>query len=147
MRIRLHFPADGVEVFAKLLQSEAPETCRIIGDRLPFEGDLTHGRWSGPEAYLLIDPSIRIPPENQTFHTLPGDIAFYSQKGGRFFDWPDDMSELAFIYGRGAQPSMMDGPIRVNIFGRIDENLEVFAAMCARLHTEGMKPFRVERVE
>jgi hypothetical protein len=57
------------------------------------------------------------------------------------------MSELAFIYGRGARPSMMDGPIEVNIFGRIDENLEGFAAICARLHTEGVKPFRIDRAE
>ena len=41
------------------------------------EGELHHGIWSGPETYLMIDPSIRIAPENQTFHTEAGDIGYY----------------------------------------------------------------------
>ena len=148
MRIRLHFPADGVEVFAPLLQSEAPETCRIIGDRLPFEGDLTHGRWSGPEAYLLIDPTIRIPPENQTLQYLARRHRLLLAEGRQVLRLAGTTCRSSpFIYGRGARPSMMDGPIKVNIFARIDENLEGFAEMCARLHTEGVKPFRVERAD
>ena len=144
--IRLVFPEENVIAVARLLEAQAPDTCGTIWEHLPFEGELIHGQWSGPEAYLLIDPSIRIGPENQTVHTLPGDVGYYSLAGGRLIDWPEDMAELAFIYGRGARPSMIDGPVKVNVFARIEENLEGFADTCRRLRTEGVKAFRVERL-
>lgn len=145
--IRLLFPDEGLTAVAELLETEGPETCRMIWDRLPFEGELQHGQWSGPETYLLINPSIRIGPENQTFHTLPGEVGYYALEGGRILGWPDDMAEVTFFYDRGARPSMMDGPVPVNLFARITENLEGFAAMCRRIRRDGVKRLRVERVE
>jgi hypothetical protein len=147
LHLRLRFPEDGVVAVATLLEDAAPETCRAIWERLPFQGELWHAMWSGPETYLHIDPGIRIGPENQTFHTLPGDVGYYCLEGGRLMDWREDMAELAFFYDRGARPSMMDGPVPMNIFGRIVDNLTGFAQMCRRIHREGVKPFRVERSE
>jgi hypothetical protein len=145
-QIRLVFPHDKVVSVAELLEKAAPETCRTLWDRLPFEGDLWHAMWSGPETYLHIDPSIRIKPENQAFHTVPGDVGFYCQAGGQMMDWPHDLAEIAFFYDRGSRPSMMDGPVPMNIFGRIVDNLGGFADMSRRIHREGVKRFRVERV-
>ena len=144
-RLVLTFPDDGVSATAELLEELAPTTCRILWEHLPFSGELNHAQWSGPEAYLFIDPSIRIGPENQTFHTVPGDIGYYSLEGGRLYGWPDDMAELAFIYDRGAKPSMMDGPIPVNLFASVVDNLKGFAGMCSRIRREGVKTFRVDR--
>ena len=146
-RIRLLFPDEGVTAEAELLEREAPETCRVVWDNLPFEGELLHGQWSGPETYLPIDPSIRIGPENQTFRTVPGDVGYYALEGGRMVGSPDDLAEVAFFYDRGARPSMIDGPVPVNLFARIKENLEGFAEVCRRIRREGVKPFRVERDE
>ena len=145
-RIRLIFPDERITATAELLEANAPETCRAIWARLPFEGTLEHGQWSGPETYLPIDPAIRIPPEHQSFHTIPGDIGYYALEGGRMVGWPDDMAELAFFYDRGARPSMIDGPVPVNLFARIVENLEGFADASLRTRREGVKHFRVERV-
>jgi hypothetical protein len=144
-RLRLTFPGDGVTATAELFEREAPETCRILWDALPFEGELNHAIWSGPETYLKIDPSIRIPPEHQTTHPYPGEIGFYSLPGGRLVDWPSDLSELAFFYGRGARPSMPDGPVAMNLFAWIVENLEGFSEICGRMRREGIKVLRVER--
>ena len=67
-QLRLVLPDTDVMVtaIADLLESDAPRTCQTIWKALPLEGVLNHGIWSGPETYLMIDPSIRIAPENQT---------------------------------------------------------------------------------
>jgi hypothetical protein len=144
-RLRLVFPGESVISVAELLESEAPVTCRTIWEALPFEGELNHAIWSGPETYLPIDASIRIPPEHQTRSPLPGEIGFYAIDGGVLVDWPEDMAEVAFFYGRGSRPSMPDGPVAMNIFARIVENLAAFQAVCARIRKEGVKRLRVER--
>jgi len=144
-RLRLVFPSERVTSLADLLEKEAPRTCRAIWEALPFEGELIHAMWSGPETYLPIDPSLRIAPEHQTTRPLPGEIGFYAIDGGVLIDWPEDMAEIAFFYGRGAQPSMPHGPVAMNVFARIVENLEGFQNVCARIHREGVKSLRVER--
>jgi hypothetical protein len=144
-RLRIRFPSEQVTSIAELLEQLAPRTCQAIWEALPFEGELIHAMWSGPETYLPIDSSLRIAPEHQTTHPLPGEIGFYAIDGGVLADWPEDMAELAFFYGRGARPSMPDGPIAINIFARIVENLEGFQRTCARIHKEGVKRLRVER--
>ncbi|MGH9321785.1 MAG: DUF3830 family protein [Vicinamibacteria bacterium] len=143
--VRLVFASENVTAAAELLEKEAPRTCRAIWEALPFEGELNHAMWSGPETYLPIDSSIRIEAEHQTIHPLPGEIGFYAIDGGVLIDWPEDMAELAFFYGRGARPSMPDGPVAMNVFARIVENLEGFQNVCARIRKEGVKRLRVER--
>ena len=144
-RLRLVLPDADVTAIAELLESDAPKTCRSIWEALPFEGVLNHGIWSGPETYLMIDPSIRIAPENQTVQTQAGEIGYYTVEGGRIVDWPDDMSELAFFYGRGARPRMPTGPVAVNLFARVTENLEGFTRACDEIRRSGVTTLRVER--
>lgn len=146
-RLHLKMPDVPVTAAAELLESAAPETCQAIWDALPFEGPLNHGIWSGPETYLLIDPLIRIPPENQTIQTQAGEIGYYTQRGGTIVDWPDDISELAFFYGRGARPGMPTGPVAVNLFARVVDNLEGFAEACEAIRRSGPTTLRVERDE
>jgi hypothetical protein len=143
--MRILFPGENVTSIAELLEKEAPRTCETIWEALPVEGELNHAMWSGPETYLPIDASIRIRPEHQTLHPLPGEIGFYAIDGGVLMGWPDDMAELAFFYGRGSRPSMPGGPVAMNIFARIVENFEAFQNVCARIRKEGVKQLRVER--
>jgi len=60
-------------------------------------------------------------------------------------DWPEDFAELAFFYGRGARPGMPTGPVAVNLFARIVENLDGFARVCDEIRRSGITPLRVER--
>jgi hypothetical protein len=144
-RLRLVLAAEGVEAFAELIEREAPRTCAAIWNALPFEGDLVHAMWSGPETYLPIAPTLRIEAEHQTTHPLPGEIGFYALDGGILIGWPSDMAELAFFYDRGAKPSMPNGPVSMNIFARIVDNFEGFREVCRRMQREGTKVLRVER--
>lgn len=143
--MRLVLPDQNVTAVAELLEADAPKTCRTLWDALPLEGVLNHGIWSGPETYLMIDPSIRIDPENQTVQTQAGEIGYYTAEGGRIADWPDDLSELAFFYGRGARPAMPTGPVAVNLFARITDNLDGFARACDEIRRSGVTTLRVER--
>ncbi|HXV65026.1 MAG TPA: DUF3830 family protein [Vicinamibacteria bacterium] len=143
--LKLEFLEENVSAVAILLEREAPRTCRLILEQLPFEGELLHGIWSGPETYLPIDPTILAPAEHQATSLVPGDIGYFALEGGRLVDWPENFAEVLFAYGRGARPSMPTGPVTVNIFGRITGNLEEFARMCARMKREGAKRFRIER--
>ncbi len=146
-RMRLTFTKDTVAASAELLERDAPETCAALWEALPFDGTLYHAIWSGPETYLPIDPQIRIAPENQTTQSQIGDIGFYRVDGGRIAGWPDDFSEIAFFYGRGARPNMPTGPVAMNLFARIVDNLDGFAEACDRIRLEGVKPFRMERID
>lgn len=143
--IRLVLPRVDITAVAQLLDNEAPATCAAIWDALPFAGKLNHGIWSGPETYLLIDPEIRLAPENQTVQTQAGEIGYYTAKGGTIVDWPEDLSELAFFYGRGARPTMPIGPVPVNLFARITDNLDAFARTCDEIRRSGITEIRVER--
>jgi hypothetical protein len=145
-QLRLVLLDAGVTATATLLESDAPRTCQAIWEALPFEGELNHGIWSGPETYLLIDPSIRVPAENQTVQTQAGEIGYYTQEGGTIVDWPDDISELAFFYGRGARPGMPTGPVAVNLFAKVTDNLEEFARACDGIRRSGVTRLRVERL-
>lgn len=144
-RLRLVVASRHLVATAALLEDNAPLTCRAIWDALPLEGELIHAMWSGPETYFPVDPSIRVPPEHQTTQPLPGDVGYYAIEGNRIVDWPDDMAEIAFFYGRGARPSMPTGPVAMNLFARIVDNLEGFAEVCRRIHREGVETLRVER--
>ena len=125
-RTRLTFAQDSVVASAELLERDAPETCSALWQALPFDGTLYHAIWSGPETYLPIDPQIRIAPENQTTQSQIGDIGYYCVDGGRIASWPDDFSEIAFFYGRGARPSMPTG-------SRRDESLRTHRRQPRRL--------------
>ncbi len=146
-RICFSFPSENVVAVAELMESRAPRTCDAIWSALPFEGELLHAMWSGPETYLPIAPDLRVPAEHQTTHPLPGEIGFYALDGGILVGWPQDMAELAIFYDRGAKPSMPNGPVSMNIFARIVEGFEGFRGVCGRMQREGAKLLRVEREE
>ncbi|HXV60698.1 MAG TPA: DUF3830 family protein, partial [Vicinamibacteria bacterium] len=70
--MKLEFLDEKISATAILLEREAPRTCGLILQSLPFEGELVHGIWSGPETYLPIDPAILGPAEHQATSLVPG---------------------------------------------------------------------------
>ncbi len=143
--LRLAFPDDGVSALAVLLNDEAPATVDGILAALPIKGVAGHAIYSGSEIALFIPPDIRISEENATHRVLPRDLAYYRFDGGVHYGFPDDVSELCWFYDRDAVPSMPDGPVAVNIFGRFTEGWEDFARVCRAMRTEGAKRVIVDR--
>ena len=60
--------------------------------------------------------------------------------------FPDDLSELLWIYDDDGVPSMPDGPMPVNLIGRFNEGWEEFAAVSRAMRREGAKQVRFELV-
>lgn len=145
-RLRVTFVDAGVSATAALDPSRAPRTVAGVLDALPLEGRATHAIYSGSEIAFFIPPTLWLPQENATNRVLPGDLAYYRFRGGEHYGFPDDVAELCWFYDRDASPSMPDGPVRVNVFGRFTEGWDEFAAACRAMRTEGATQVRVEPV-
>jgi hypothetical protein len=141
-RVRFTFVDEGVSAVAELLEDQAPKTCAAVLAALPQSGDSHHATYSGSEAVLILDRDLGVGKENATSKVIPGDLAYTRFVGGEMWGFPDTFSELCWFYDRDAIPSMPDGPVPVNIFGRFVENFDAFAAVCRRMRREGVK--RVE---
>lgn len=144
-RIVLAFPDEGVTVEAALLEDQAPQTCEAVWRHLPLTGLARHAIYSGSEVYALWPQTFVVEPENGTGDVLPGDVAYYFQRGGLQYGFPDDLCELCWFYDRDAVPSMPGGPVQVNLFATMLGDPQSFFAVCRRMRLEGQKRFQVSR--
>jgi hypothetical protein len=143
-RLRFTFVTEGISAVAELDPVRAPETVAGILDGLPLRGTAGHAIYSGSEVAFFIPPTIWLPVENATSRVLPRDLAYYRFRGGEHYGWPDDVAELCWFYDRDATPSMPDGPVQVNVFGRFTQGWDEFAAACRAMRTDGAKLLEVE---
>jgi ABC-type glycerol-3-phosphate transport system substrate-binding protein len=141
-RLILSFVDEGVSAVAELLEDQAPKTCAAVLTALPQVNDAHHATYSGSEVAFILDRDLGVGKENATSKVIPGDLAYTRFDGGELWGFPNTFSELCWFYDRDAVPSMPDGPVPVNIFGRFVENFDAFAAVCRRMRREGVK--RVE---
>jgi hypothetical protein len=146
-RIRLTFTNENVSAVAELLEDQAPKTCAAVLSALPQSGESHHATYSGSEVVLILDRIIDVGQENATIMVIPGDVAFTTFEGGKIFGFPDTFSEIAVFYARDAIPSMPSGPVPMNIFGRITEGFDEFAAVCRQMRRTGVKPLTVELLD
>lgn len=144
--LRFSFPEVGVAATAELLSAMAPQTVTGVLGAVPLTGLCNHAIYSGSEIAFMIPASVWLPTENASVHVVPGDLAYFKFEGGRHYGFPDDTAELCWFYDRDAVPSMPEGPVAVNIFGRFTEGWENFAAACRAMRTEGARQLTVDRV-
>ncbi len=143
---RLAVTLGGVTAIAELDRDRAPTTVDGILAALPVSGDAFHGMYSGSEVALMIPATVWLPTENATSRVVPGDLAYYKVRGGEHYGFPDDLAELCWFYDRDARPSMADGPVAVNVFGRFADGWDAFADACREMRQTGAQPASVERV-
>lgn len=142
-----HIVEGDVSATADLLDDRAPKTCALVWERLPFEGRLIHGMYSGPELFIMLDGLPGVGPENQVAHPLPGDIGYFHQDAGLFATSPRAVAELVYVYDRGVSIKGAEGHDSfVNLFAqfRPDTSAE-FLAVSKRVRREGPWTLRVER--
>ena len=138
---------DGATATADLLEERAPKTCDAIWERLPIEGRLIHGMYSGPELFVVLDEGPATPPENQVHLPLPGDVGYFHHDSGLYAQAPHAVSELVFIYGRGVSIKGPEGVDHyVSLFAQLRlEESPAFLAACRRVRRQGPLTLRVER--
>ena len=146
-KIELRFVEEGVAVQAELLERELPRTCGELLKHLPLESLATHARYSGSEVAILIDPCIRIDPENARHDVSPGDVAYVWLDGGDHYGEDSDVSEICWFYDKDAAPRMWEGLVRVNVFARMIGQTARFFEASADTRISGRKTLRISLVE
>ena len=136
---RLELELDGVTVTARLLDEDAPRTCRALWDALPFEALVVHSRWAGARLHTRTHPKIDVGPisypfiENPSAYQAPGDVVV----------WPLN-NELMISYGPG-KFEWMDQHYLVTHVATIEGNFSEFAGKIERLQWEGAKKLVIRR--
>ena len=127
----------GPFVFDAVLETEkAPQTCKAFIERLPFEGQIVHVRWSGEGVWIpLGDYNFGVGYENHTSHPAPGHIILYP--GGI------SETEILLAYG-GVDFSSKMGQLAGNHFMTITSNLENLAVLGNKTLWEGAQQIRFE---
>ena len=149
-KIRLTFPATGESVVAELLDSEAPEVCRIVWDLLPIETRAIHGMYSGAEVFALLDEPKPVPPEALTQLPLPGEILYFYDESKNVTNVRKAVAELCIVYNRGVVLRGPEGvPTHASLFARIPGDWKYdwvpFRDACRRARWEGPHMLRIER--
>ncbi|MQB19035.1 DUF3830 family protein [Agrobacterium tumefaciens] len=127
----------GPFVFDAVLETEkAPQTCKAFIERLPFEGQIVHVRWSGEGVWIpLGDYNFGVGYENHTSHPAPGHIILYP--GGI------SETEILLAYG-GVDFSSKMGQLAGNHFITVTSNLENLAVLGNKTLWEGAQQIRFE---
>ena len=154
-RISITVVEHEVTAIAELQEKDAPKTTAALWKALevPIENKGIHAMWAGreimlevPEANHRFDP-VSVPLENATVYPAAGDICWgyfppYTERG-----FGEGVWDVAIIYGRETRFYIPLGMLPLNIWACITENLDEFARACARVRIEGLKTFRIERLE
>jgi hypothetical protein len=139
------FVGTGVVARARLLEKEAPQTCRILWERLPYEGSGGHAMLSGTICALYIDPKIVVPTENATVNVQKHDLMFTHYDEDTRHGFPEALSEIYWAYDRYVTPTSpgMMAPVYPNVFGEMLAPLDAFYDLSRRIRREGVRPIRV----
>lgn len=132
MEKKLEIEIDGVKFTAKLLEKDAPKTCRTIIKILPIESEAIHQIWSGEGIYIPCEHAferltVQSQRENATVYPGYGDVGWYS---------PD--SEIFIVYGQ-VRWHTAEGPASCNVFAKIVDNLEKLREKGIKIRKEGAK--------
>jgi hypothetical protein len=135
--MKLEFERGG-DFLATFLADQAPNTCKSIRERLPFEYRFHHSIVSG-QAIVALPPDLTVGRENQRVAGIPpGTISFLVREEALLV--PD---EIYIAYGifisRGLTVDMKQP---VNVFAAIEKNLDELAEVGRRILMNGAEVVR-----
>ena len=145
--IELEFAEQKIKARARLLEEEMPRTCSELLKHLPLESIATHARYSGSEVAMLLSTEIRIGREKATCAVETGDVAYIWLNRDDHYGLDDDVSEICWFYDKDSTPAMAEGPVRVNVFARIEGDASEFYKASADTRITGVKNVRITLVE
>jgi len=121
---------------AKMHSEKAPETSKLLLEKMPITGKALQARWSGEAAWLEMNPyGVEAPQENATSYPGPGQLLYY----------PGGVSEKEILipYGSAIFASKF-GLLPGNHFATIVECNELLEAMGEKVFREGAQEIRIE---
>lgn len=144
--IELEFIEQKVKIRARLLEEDMPRTCNELIKHLPLESIATHARYSGSEVAMLLSTDIKIGRERATCAVQTGDIAYVWLNQDDHYGLDDDVSEICWFYDKDSTPTMAEGPVRVNVFARIEGDSKEFYKASANTRITGVKNVRISLI-
>jgi len=145
--IELEFVELKIKARARLLEEEMPRTCHELLKHLPLESIATHARYSGSEVAMLLSTDIKIGREKATSAVQTGDVAYVWLNQDDHYGLDDDVSEICWFYDKDSTPTMAEGPVRVNVFARIESDAEEFYKASANTRITGVRNVRISLIE
>ena len=153
-RLHVELPDDGVTAGVELYTDAAPDVTKLLYAALstPLETTTSHACFDGHQVFCFLPEFDREPPlQNRTMRPHVGEVMLFFARehefaalserrlsGGRF-----PMFELAFMYGPVDLRYLWEDGLQGSLVGRIDQNLEAFAAVCLRTLTTGATRLRI----
>jgi hypothetical protein len=149
--IKISLAQRGVSCIARLLEEEAPKTCKAVWEALPQSGQVYHAKYAHNEIYNMVPPfpEEEIGLENSTVTPIPGDVCYFYFQSGKLdkaFKEEKNIShlpgvvDLAVFYGRNNLLVNGDiGWVPGNVFAVIEENLPAMAEACNDVWFSGAK--------
>lgn len=137
--ITMEFSKGGI-FRVELLIEDAPRSCQVITEKLPFEYRFHQSIVSG-QALVTLPPDMTMEPENQRVAGVPvGALAFLIEDSARLV--PD---EIYIAYGLFISRGLtLDMKQPVNVFGQVHDDLEHLATVGRRVLMEGAETVRFE---
>ena len=145
--IELKFVEQEITVRARLLEEEMPRTCSELVKHMPLESIATHARYSGSEVAMLLSTDIKIGREKATSAVQTGDVAYVWLNQDDHYGLDEDVSEICWFYDKDSTPTMAEGPVRVNVFARIEGDTADFYKSSANTRITGVKHVRISIIE
>jgi len=154
-RIEITAIDTGVRAVAELYDEVAPITCSLMWQCLetPMETPGIQAMWVGRELMFIMpkenqkgDPT-NLPRENATAYPIPGDIIFSYFPGHvtrQYYDSIRDKPIWDFYIIYGPDP-MIGGP--ATVWAHVIEGLDDLAGEAAKIRKNGVRPYRVRRLE
>jgi hypothetical protein len=154
-RLYFRFVDKDVRGLVALHEEAAPQSCATIWQALarPVRIPAMHAMFAGPEIMLGLPPEAQtfdpraIPVENQTCFPAPGDCLWFYQAKGMMQGLSEELWEIGMFYGEGGRIFGPLGWTPCNIYGRMTEGLEAFAAACRSIRVEGMQRIEIGRMD
>lgn len=148
------FTASRVRAVITLYDELAPRTCDTLWDAFaaPLTMPAIHAMFAGPEIMMGLPPQgqnfdpTALPNENQTVYPEAGECLWFYQGANAMKGLPDELWEIGIFYAPGARINGPLGWTPCNIWGRIGDGLDAFAAECHKTRTEGLKDVRIGRL-
>lgn len=155
--IEIRLEQRGVSCRARLLDDEAPRTCDVVWDTLPFAGDVFHAKYARNEVYTFLRPPAVDPGlENPTITPIPGDVCYipftkgqlpgssHGYRAGEASAGEDRVVDVALFYGRNNLLLNGDiGFVPANVFAAVEENLAEMAEACNDVWRRGSEGERL----
>ena len=146
MATRLRLELGNIEGVIELAEQDAPRSTKLLDSMLPIEQTARHAMESGREVFILLEPNLDFPEENQTIYQTVGDVLMYYKPS--WFVQPEpgyfnELPVLSWIYEQDTAIMGAYAPLATNVVGTIVEGLDKLRVEAPRMRREGFGRMRV----